>query len=175
MLVNGKPKVEITKLSASLTKERESAKTLAEELKSAREEALKEFKESETFHEEAMAQADLNAHVGKQFLLDLGEMDYGFGYQDAQKEIYGLLKAKDPTFSPTRCGLPTVMTGSDSWQRDSDGQCISELVRDTVAIEEEYSSTTLQLNRRRPGSSERDPPTGPTEGDDTVEVPQSEA
>nr|GMD12638.1 MAP7 domain-containing protein 1-like [Ipomoea batatas] len=82
-----------------------------EALKSAREDVVKAFKESEDFHEEAMAHASMHARtivdqwfegeVGKQYLLDLGEVDYDMGYQDAQKEIFRLLKARDATFSPT--------------------------------------------------------------------------
>nr|GME09938.1 hypothetical protein Iba_scaffold9224CG0080 [Ipomoea batatas] len=45
---------------------------------------------------------------------------------------------------------------------------------DTVALEEEDPSAALQFNRRRFGSSERNPPTELVEGE-TVEVPQSEA
>lgn len=105
-------KGEMTKLSTSITNERESAIKLAKELKSAREVALKEYKESKAFHEEAMTHADQHTRdvddkwvadpIWKQFLLDLGEMDYGTGYQDIQMEIYRLLKAKDSKFLPTR-------------------------------------------------------------------------
>nr|GMC90771.1 hypothetical protein Iba_chr04fCG11290 [Ipomoea batatas] len=51
------------------------------------------LKESEDFHEEAMPTpiymlgpwwiSGLGGEFGKQFLLDLGEADYGLGYQDA--------------------------------------------------------------------------------------------
>nr|GLL25400.1 uncharacterized protein LOC109180246 [Ipomoea trifida] len=86
-------KAKVAKLSASSIEGWEKAKKLTKELKSAQEDALAEFKESEDFHEEAMAHADIHARtmvdkwlegeVGKQFLLDLGEVDYGLGYQDA--------------------------------------------------------------------------------------------
>nr|GMD50470.1 phosphatase and actin regulator 4A-like [Ipomoea batatas] len=76
--------------SAKASRERESSKKLAVELRSAWEIALKEFRESETFHEEAMILADMHARtvvdkwlagpMGKQFLLDLGEEDYDLGY-----------------------------------------------------------------------------------------------
>nr|GMD60566.1 phosphatase and actin regulator 4A-like [Ipomoea batatas] len=69
---------------------RESSKKLAVELRSAWEIALKEFRESETFHEEVMIHVDMHARtvvdkwlagpMGKQFLLDLGEEDYDLGY-----------------------------------------------------------------------------------------------
>nr|GMC93736.1 MAP7 domain-containing protein 1-like [Ipomoea batatas]GMD01442.1 MAP7 domain-containing protein 1-like [Ipomoea batatas] len=116
-------KAEVAKLNASLTEERESIKKLAEDMKLAREDALEKFKELEAFHEEAITHADLHAKevvdkwlvapVGKRFLLDLGEVDYTSRYQDAQKEIYMLLTAKDPTFSPTQCGFPDWMLDLD--------------------------------------------------------------
>nr|GMD23727.1 MAP7 domain-containing protein 1-like [Ipomoea batatas] len=113
-------KAKMAKLNASLAEEWESASMLTKELKSAWEEALREFKDSETFHEEAMAHASMHARtvvdkclvglVGKQFLLDLGEADYGLGFQDAQKEIYELLKVWDATFSPTAWDFPNPAT-----------------------------------------------------------------
>nr|GLL44824.1 uncharacterized protein LOC109180246 [Ipomoea trifida] len=97
---------------------------LRRRLRSAREDALRAFKELEDFHEEAMTQASMHARtivdqrleggVGRQYLLDLGEADYGMGYQDAQKEIFRLLKARDATFSPTRWGLLNPVTPDDN-------------------------------------------------------------
>nr|GMD93372.1 MAP7 domain-containing protein 1-like [Ipomoea batatas] len=88
----------------------EKAKKLDEELKLAQEDALVEFKESEAFHEEVMAPTNMHTRtvvdkwldgpVGKQYLLDLGEANYRLGYQDAQKEIFDQLKARDATREP---------------------------------------------------------------------------
>nr|GMD06151.1 hypothetical protein Iba_chr06bCG13240 [Ipomoea batatas] len=92
----------------SLIEERGSAKKLAEELKSTREDALKDFRELEAFHEEAMPM--------------------------------------------------TIRLIAE------DGQ------GDTVVTEEEDPSAALQLNRRCSRSSDRDPPSGPTQ-DEAMEVP----
>nr|GMC46895.1 hypothetical protein Iba_scaffold29485CG0020 [Ipomoea batatas]GMD08072.1 hypothetical protein Iba_chr06cCG13210 [Ipomoea batatas] len=77
-------KAKIAKLNASITEEQGSAKKLAEELKSAREDALKEFRELEEFHEEAMPMP----------MCTLGMWSIS-GWSDAQKEIFELLKARD--------------------------------------------------------------------------------
>nr|GLL25406.1 hypothetical protein Itr_chr04CG19750 [Ipomoea trifida] len=80
----------MAKLSVSLAEVQEGFVKVTEALKSAWENALKEFKESEFFHEEAMAHADMHARtvvgkwlegeVGKRYFLDLGEADYDMGY-----------------------------------------------------------------------------------------------
>nr|GME07749.1 MAP7 domain-containing protein 1-like [Ipomoea batatas] len=95
-----------------------------EALRIAREDALRAFKESEEFYEEAMAHASMHARtivdhwfegeVERQYLLDLGEADYGIGYQDAEKEIFKLLKARDPTLSPADWGLRDSATPDDT-------------------------------------------------------------
>nr|GMC66533.1 MAP7 domain-containing protein 1-like [Ipomoea batatas] len=54
------------------------------------------------------------ARSGSSIFLDLGEADYGMGYQDAQKEIFRLLKAWDMTFSPTSWGLLDIVTPEDT-------------------------------------------------------------
>nr|GME04992.1 flocculation protein FLO11-like [Ipomoea batatas] len=56
----------------------------------------------------------LEGEVEMQYLLDFGEADYGMGYQDAQMEIFELLKARDATFSPTRWGFLNPVTPDDN-------------------------------------------------------------
>nr|GMD26974.1 MAP7 domain-containing protein 1-like [Ipomoea batatas] len=160
-------KAKIAKLNASLAEERESASKLTKELKSAREEALREFKESETFHEEAMAHAGMHARivvdkclvslVGKQFLLDLGEADYGLGFQDAQKEIYELLKVgKDVNANASMDIIGDEISMDDAYLNSStnlnfvvgmDRNPVPTLAKDgqgdTVATEEEDPSAAL--------------------------------
>nr|GMC69077.1 MAP7 domain-containing protein 1-like [Ipomoea batatas]GME20394.1 MAP7 domain-containing protein 1-like [Ipomoea batatas] len=116
-------KADMTKLGASLATAQEGIANANETLRSAREDALKEFKESEDFHEEAMAHTSTHAQTivdqwlegedGKRYLLDLGEADYCMGYQDAQKEIFEFLKARDVTFYPTIWGLLNLVTPDD--------------------------------------------------------------
>nr|GMD25228.1 uncharacterized protein LOC109180246 [Ipomoea batatas] len=189
-------KAEVAKLNASLTGAQESAKKLAEDLKLTLEDALKEFKESEVFHEEAMTHADLYAKemvdkwlggpVGKRFLLDPGEMpdpnrstnpvslkdDQGAEDVDANAsaDTAGGEISMDNAYLNSSANLDSV-AGMDSTPvptlaKDSQG--------DTITMEEEDPLATLQLNRRRSRSSECNPPTGPTEGE-MVEVSQSEA
>nr|GMD50403.1 phosphatase and actin regulator 4A-like [Ipomoea batatas] len=117
-------KADMTKLGVSLATAQEGFVKATEALRSAREDALKEFKESEDFHEEAMTHASrhartiadqwLEGEVGKRYMLDLGEADYDMGYQDAQKEIFKLLEAHDAIFSPTRWVLLNPVTPNDN-------------------------------------------------------------
>nr|GMD78628.1 MAP7 domain-containing protein 1-like [Ipomoea batatas] len=62
----------------------------------------------------AHSKESLEGEVEREYLLDLGKADYGMGYQDAQKEIFGLLKARDVTFSPTSWGLLNPVTPNDT-------------------------------------------------------------
>lgn len=150
-------KAKIAKLNASLAEERESASKLTKELKSAREEALREFKESETFYEEAMAHAGMHARtvvdkclvslVGKQFLLDLGEADYGLGFQDAQKEIYELLKVRDATFSPTAWDFPNPATpDNDQVGEDVNANASMDIIGDEIPMDDAYLNSSTNLN-----------------------------
>nr|GMC68322.1 flocculation protein FLO11-like [Ipomoea batatas] len=52
--------------------------------------------------------------VGRQYLLDLGEAGYDMGYQDAQKEIFGLLKTRDAPFFHTSWGLLNLITHDEN-------------------------------------------------------------
>nr|GMC49136.1 MAP7 domain-containing protein 1-like [Ipomoea batatas] len=143
-----------------------------------------------------MAHADMHARtvvdkwlvglIGKQFLLDLGDADYGLGFQDAQKEIYKLLKARNATFSPISWCLPDPTTPDDAsvdtncdeismdkaymnssanldsvagMHHDPVPTRIKDGQGDMVATKEEDPSTALQLNRRHSRSSDCDPPT----------------
>nr|GMD52402.1 tubby-related protein 1-like isoform X2 [Ipomoea batatas] len=137
-------KAEMAKLNANLAGERENSKKLAEELKSAQEDALEEFKESEAFHEEVMAHADMHARtvvekwlVG---LVDLGEADYGLGYQDAQKEIFDQLKARYATFSPTSWGLRDQ--GADDAIKDAS----ADITGDEIRMDNAYLNSLVNLN-----------------------------
>nr|GME07444.1 flocculation protein FLO11-like [Ipomoea batatas] len=67
-----------------------------------------------SMHARTIVDQWLEGGVGRQYLLDLGEADYGMGYQDAQKEIFRLLKARDATFSPTRWDLLNPVTPDDN-------------------------------------------------------------
>nr|GMC46973.1 MAP7 domain-containing protein 1-like [Ipomoea batatas] len=148
--------------------------------------ALREFKESEDFREEVMAHASmhtwmivdqwLDGEVGRQYSLDLGEANYGMGYQDAHKEIFGLLKAQDATFSPTNTlGCEILMdnaylesaTNVDSvaGMDRASIPTLTEVGRSDVAAtgEEEDPSDALQLYPQCSRSFERSLPTGSSE------------
>nr|GMC73683.1 uncharacterized protein LOC109180246 [Ipomoea batatas] len=105
-------KADMTKLGASFATAQEGIANANEVLRSAREDALKEFKESEDFYEEAMAHASIHARTIVDQWLE-GEADYGMGYQVAQMEIFEFLKARDVTFSPTIWGLLNPVTLDD--------------------------------------------------------------
>nr|GMD82139.1 tubby-related protein 1-like isoform X1 [Ipomoea batatas] len=137
-------KAEMAKLNANLAGERENSNKLAEELKSAQEDALEEFKESEAFHEEVMAHADMHAQtvVDKWLVgpVDLGEADYGLGYQDAQKEIFDQLKARYATFSPTSWGLRDQ--GADDAIKDAS----ADITGDEIPMDNAYLNSLVNLN-----------------------------
>nr|GMC51409.1 hypothetical protein Iba_chr01cCG5980 [Ipomoea batatas] len=143
-------------LNACLTEERESAKKLADELMSAREEALKEFREFEDFHEEAMAHVDMHAWTTGAEDANANALVDTTGDEILIDNVYLNSSAKlNSVAGMDRDPVPTFVE-DDQW--------------DTVATEEEDPSASLQLNRRRPRSSGRDPPTRPTEGE-AMEVP----
>nr|GMC82614.1 hypothetical protein Iba_chr04bCG15040 [Ipomoea batatas] len=121
-------KAKVAKLSASSTAGWEKAKKLTEELKSARVDVLAEFKESEDFHEEAMAYADIHARtmvdkwlkgeVGKQFLLDLATPDDDQGAEDitlnASADTTGSEIPMDSAYLNSSANLNSVAKGTRS-------------------------------------------------------------
>nr|GMC51082.1 hypothetical protein Iba_chr01cCG2910 [Ipomoea batatas] len=131
-------KVEMANMNASLAEAREGAKKLAEDLKSAREEALKEFKELEALHEEGADDANANALAN--IASDEIPMDSVYRNSFANLDsIVGMHRA------PV---LPLV--------EDDQG--------DMVDTEEEGPTAALQLNRRCSRSSGRSPSTRAAEG-----------
>nr|GLL35607.1 uncharacterized protein LOC109180246 [Ipomoea trifida] len=89
----------------------------------------------------------LEGEVGKQFLLDLGEGDYGLGYQDAQKEIFDQLKAWDTTFSPTRWGFLSPTTPiDDQGAEDAIVNASANTTGDEILMDNDYLNSSTNLN-----------------------------
>nr|GMC56488.1 MAP7 domain-containing protein 1-like [Ipomoea batatas]GMC70895.1 MAP7 domain-containing protein 1-like [Ipomoea batatas] len=150
-------KVDVAKLSAKLAEALEGFTIVSETLKSALENVLKEFKASEDFHEEAMAHAEMHARtivdkwlegeVGKRYLLNLGEADYDMEYQDAHKEIFELLKARDTTFSSTRWGLLNPVTPDNNQAaEDATLNASVDTVGGEIPMDDVYLNSPANLN-----------------------------
>nr|GMC80097.1 uncharacterized protein LOC109180246 [Ipomoea batatas] len=102
-------KVDLTKLGTNLATAQEGWRKAIETLKTTQEDAIRTFKESEDFHEESWLTPLCT--LGP---LWISEADYGMDDQDAQKEIFRLLKARDSTFSPAGWGLLDPATPVDT-------------------------------------------------------------
>nr|GLL16701.1 uncharacterized protein LOC109180246 [Ipomoea trifida] len=172
-------KADAAKLSAKLVEALEGFTIVSEALKSAREDALREFKASKDFHKEAMAHAEMHARTivdkwlegefGKRYLLNLGEADYGMGYQDRGEDA--TLNASADTvggeilIDDAYLNSPANLNSMARMGQASIPTLVEDGQGDAAATEEEDPSAALQLNRQRSGSSERNLPIGPSEVD----------
>nr|GLL21977.1 uncharacterized protein LOC109180246 [Ipomoea trifida] len=89
----------------------------------------------------------LECEVGKQFLLDLGEANYGLGYQDVQKKIADQLKARDATFSPTRWGFLNLATPvDDQGVEDVTLNASADTAGGEIPMDSAYLNSSANLN-----------------------------
>nr|GLL21662.1 uncharacterized protein LOC109180246 [Ipomoea trifida] len=100
-----------------------------------------------SMHARTIVDQWLEGEVGKCYLLDLGEADYGMGYQDAQKEIFEFFKARDVTFSPTIWGLLNPVTPDDHQEaEDATLNASVDTIGGEISMDNAYLDSSANLD-----------------------------